>query len=46
MKGDLTMRKFEAPEVEVTVINIIDIIATSNDDFVPPVQGDNQTPYG
>ena len=40
------MRRFETPEVEVTAIEIIDIIATSNDDFIPPEQGDNQTPYG
>ena len=40
------MRNFETPEVKVTAIEIIDIITTSGDDFIPPEQGDNQTPYG
>lgn len=48
------MRKFEAPEVAVTTIEIFDIIATSSGiatpttpgEFVPPEQGGNQTPYG
>jgi hypothetical protein len=46
MKGDSTMRRFETPEVEVTAIDIIDIITTSDDPFVAPEQGENQTPYG
>lgn len=40
------MKKFEAPAMDVAIIDIIDIITTSNDDFIPPVQGENQTPYG
>lgn len=41
------MRKFEVPEAEVAVIKISNIITTSSDDsFIPPDQGENQTPYG
>ena len=39
------MKKFEAPEAKVTVLEFINIAATSND-FIPPATGDNQTPYG
>ena len=41
------MKKFNAPELEVTVFAIEDVITVSGEeDFIPPEQGDNQTPYG
>ena len=41
------MKKFNAPELEVSVFAIEDVItASSGEEFVPPVQGENQTPYG
>lgn len=39
------MRKFEAPKVEIIVLAVEDIITTSVE-FIPPEQGENQTPYG
>lgn len=37
------MKKFEVPEIEVAVMDVTDVITTS---FIPPEQGENQTPYG
>lgn len=39
------MKKFEAPELEVSVFTVEDVITTSSG-FIPPVQGGDQTPYG
>ena len=45
MKGRIHMKNFETPVVEVTSFAVEDII-TESSTFVPPVQGDDQTPYG
>ena len=34
------MKKFETPEIEITNLEVEDVITTS------PVVGDNQTPFG
>lgn len=39
------MTKYEIPELEVITFDAEDIITTSSD-FIPPEQGENQTPYG
>ena len=39
------MKKFETPEVDVMTFAVEDVITTSGT-FVPPDQGENQTPYG
>ena len=46
MKGDGFMKKFEAPELEVSIFAVEDVITASGDPFVDPDLGDNQTPYG
>ena len=40
------MKIFETPKVEVLIFAIEDVITTSGDEFIPPEQGENQTPYG
>ena len=42
------MKKFNAPELEIAVFAIEDVITVSSggDDFIPPEAGENQTPYG
>ena len=39
------MKNFEMPVVEITVFAVEDVI-TESSTFVPPVQGENQMPYG
>ena len=45
MKGDGFMKKFEAPELEVSIFAVEDVVTASNG-FIDPDLGDNQTPYG
>lgn len=45
MKGDGFMKKFETPEVEVSIFAVEDVV-TASTGFVPPALDDNQTPYG
>lgn len=43
------MKTFEIPVVEITQFAVVDVITTSvtePTEFVPPEQGENQTPYG
>ena len=41
------MKKFHTPELKVTVFAIEDVITVSGgEEFIPPEQGENQTPYG
>lgn len=39
------MKDFEAPMLEIATFAVEDVITVSSE-FIPPEQGENQTPYG
>ena len=39
------MKTFEIPAVEVSTFAVEDVV-TASSGFIPPAQGENQTPYG
>lgn len=39
------MKKFDAPTIEIATFAIEDVITVSGE-FIPPEEGENQTPYG